>query len=196
MADEKDLFEREMSGVEPLRRPERVASRREDVSALAVAARREAAVNAPEADRNFLGLDPVELLDPYYPLEFRRPGVQYGVFRKLKQGRYTMDARLDLHRMSAEQARREVFGFIREAQRYDLRTLMIVHGKGTHAQAGPALLKSYINRWLPEFEEVQAFVSAQPQHGGTVAVYVLLKKSAADKERNREHFSRGRVPSA
>ena len=191
--DDDDLFQQEMHGVQRIPVPQRTLIRRDQVSALSVAARREAAVTAPEADRNFLALDTVELLDPYYPLEFKRPGVQHGVFRKLKQGRYPMDARLDLHRMTAEQARREVFGFIREAQRYELRSLLIVHGKGTHTQSGPALLKSYVNKWLPEFEEVQAYVSAQPRDGGVGAVYVLLKKSPRARERNREHFSRGRT---
>jgi hypothetical protein len=41
---------------------------------------------------------------------------------------------------------------------------------------------------------VQAFHSAQPQHGGTGAVYVLLRKSEEKKQENRERFLRGRVP--
>lgn len=193
-SEDRDLFRREMQGVKRLRRSDRVPIRREEVSGLAAAARRDAAVAERAAERNFLSLDHVEQLDPYYPLEFKRAGVQHGVFRKLKQGRYSVDARLDLHRMSAERARHEVFEFIHDAYRYDLRTVMIVHGRGSHSGAGPALLKSYVNKWLPEFEQVQAFVSAQPRHGGVGAVYVLLKKSPRAREHNRDHFNRGRVP--
>lgn len=183
----------ELAGLRKLRSEQRVALNKSPVSELAVAAARDAAVRDLEHDKNFLGLDIAELLDPYYPLEFKRPGVQNGVFRKLKQGKYAMDARLDLHRMTVEKAREEVFNFIRDAVKYDLRNVMLVPGRGTHSQSAEAILKSYVNKWLPEFEQVQAFCSAQPQHGGTGAVYVMLKKSERESEKNRVAFSRGRT---
>jgi DNA-nicking Smr family endonuclease len=181
------------AGMRRLHTEQRVALNKSPVSELAVAAARDAAVRDLERDKNFLGLDLAELLDPYYPLEFKRPGVQDGVFRKLKQGKYPMDARLDLHRMTVEKARDEVFRFIRDAIAYDLRNVMIVPGRGTHSQSNEAILKSYINKWLPEFDAVLAFCSAQPQHGGTGAVYIMLKKSERQREANRVAFSRGRV---
>ena len=192
-ADEK-LFRDELQGVQRLQLPARVALNRSPVSDLAIAARREAAQRELDIERNFLTLDHVDMLDPYYPLEFKRPGVQHGVFRRLKQGKYPMDARLDLHRLTAEQARDEVFGFIREAVAYDLRNVMIVSGRGNHNNSPEAILKSYVNKWLPEFDEVQAFCSAVPSHGGTGAVYIMLKKSEKKKQENRDRFNRGRVP--
>lgn len=192
-ADEK-LFRDELQGVQRLQLPARVALNRSPVSDLAIAARREAAQRELDTERNFLTLDHVDILDPYYPLEFKRPGVQHGVFRRLKQGKYPMDARLDLHRLTAEQARDEVFGFIREAVAYDLRNVMIVSGRGNHSNSPEAILKSYVNKWLPEFDEVQAFCSAVPSHGGTGAVYIMLKKSEKKKQENRDRFNRGRVP--
>lgn len=194
-ADDK-LFRDELQGVQPLQAPTKIALNRSPVSALATAARREAALRDLDAERNFLTLDHVEMLDPYYPLDFKRGGVQHGVYRKLRQGKYAMDARLDLHRMTAERAREEVFQFIREALAYDLRNVLIVPGRGSHNQAQEAILKSYLNKWLPEFEAVQAFCSAIPAHGGTGAVYVMLKKSEKRKQENRDRFNRGRVPEA
>lgn len=195
MPDADDnLFRDELQGVQPLQVPTKVPLNRSPISALATAARREAAQREIAAERNFLSLDFVEMLDPYYPLEYKRPGVQHGVFRRLKQGKYPMDARLDLHRLTAEQARDEVFGFIREALAYDLRNVMIVPGRGNHSNSPEAILKSYVNKWLPEFEEVQAFCSAVPAHGGTGAVYIMLKKSEKKKQENRDRFNRGRVP--
>ena len=195
MSDTDDkLFRAELTGVQPLQVPVKVALNRSPISALATAARRESAQRELTAERNFLTLDHVEILDPYYPLEYKRPGVQNGVFRKLKQGKYPMDARLDLHRMTADHAREELFDFIREATAYDLRNVLIVPGRGTHSKAPEAILKSYVNKWLPEFEEVQAFCSAIPAHGGTGAVYVMLKKSEKKKQENRDRFNRGRVP--
>lgn len=192
-ADDK-LFREELEGVAPLGAESRVALNRSPVSGLAVAARRAAAVEELEAERNFLALDHVDMLDPYYPLDFKRPGVQHGVYRKLKQGKYPMDARLDLHRMTVETARDELFQFIRDALSYDLRNVLLVPGRGSHGNAPEAILKSYVNKWLPEFEEVQAFCSAIPAHGGTGAVYVMLRKSEKRKQENRDRFNRGRVP--
>lgn len=197
MSDADDnLFRDELAGVQPLQAPPKVALNRSPVSSLATAARREAAQRELAAERNFLVLDNVEMLDPYYPLEFKRSGVQHGVYRKLRQGKYAMDARLDLHRMTAERAREEVFNFIREALAYDLRNVLIVPGRGMHNQSQEAVLKSYLNKWLPDFAEVQAFCSAIPAHGGTGAVYVMLKKSEQRKQENRDRFHRGRVPEA
>lgn len=190
---DEDLFQQEMGDVKPLKIQKKVALKRDGQSSLATAARREAATRESGRDSNHLVSDHVELLDPYYPLEFKRSGVQHGVYKKLKQGKYPAEARLDLHRMTVEAARREVFEFIRESSRYDLRSLIIVHGKGTHSQSAEATLKSYVNRWLPDMEEVQAFCSAQPQHGGLGAVYVLLRKSERKKQENRDRISRGRT---
>ena len=190
---EDDLFLQEMGDVKPIKVEKRVALKREGGSELASLARREAAVRDTERDRNHLSSDYVELLDPYYPLDFKRSGVQHGVYRKLKQGKYPTEARLDLHRMTVEVARKEVYEFIRQSASYDLRSLIIVHGKGSHSQSDAALLKSYVNKWLPEMEEVQAFCSAQPHHGGLGAVYVLLAKSERKKQENRDRLSRGRT---
>ncbi len=194
-ADESDdeLFRAEMAGVQRKASEPRVAVNRSPVSAIAAAARREAAARDPKRDLNFLTLSDIELLDPWYPLEFRRSGVQHGVFRRFKQGKYEMEARLDLHRLTVEQARHELFGFIREALTYELRNVMIVPGRGTHSKAPEAILKSYVNQWLPAFEEVLAFCSAQPMHGGTGAVYVMLRKGEREKQKNREQLQRGRT---
>lgn len=188
-----ELFLQEMAGVKPLQAAKKVVLKKGGRSDAALQARREAATQEMIKDTNHLASDYVELLDPFYPLEFKRSGVQHGVFKKLKQGRYKQEARLDLHRMTVDVARQEVFSFIKESFSYDLRSLIIIPGKGSHGQADSALLKSYVNRWLPELDEVQAFCSAQPQHGGLGAVYVLLAKSERKKQQNRDQISRGRT---
>jgi DNA-nicking Smr family endonuclease len=157
--------------------------------------RRDAATDAFDGDRNPLREEGIEPLDAYAILEFKRPGVQNGVFRKLKQGRYSWDARLDLHRLTVATARREVFDFVNEAVELGLRSLIIIHGRGDASQQGrnTAVLKGYVNHWLPEIDDVQAFCSARPEHGSTGAVYVLVRKSEEKKMENRLHFNKGRV---
>jgi len=57
-----------------------------------------------------------------------------------------------------------------------VRCVRVVHGKASGASDKPALLKSRVNSWLRQHPEVLGFASCQPRHGGTGAVYVLLKK--------------------
>ena len=196
-AGDEDLFRQEMSSVTPLKRDARVlrTPSGQAESADALAHRRQAAVSAQEQDRNSLSDQEIPPLDAWYVLSFKRPGVQNGVFRKLKQGRYEAHARLDLHRMTTARARLEVFGFIEESHAYGLRSVLVIHGKGESKpeQQRASALKGCVNHWLRELDVVQAFHSAQPQHGGTGAVYVLLRKSERAKEEAREKFSRGRT---
>lgn len=191
MDEEEQLFAQEMSGVKRLEVDARIALKKQGVDNINIAARREAATARSER-RNFLSTGDIELLDPYHILEFKREGVQHGVFRRLKQGKYRIEASLDLHKMTVEKARLEVFEFIREAMKLDLRAVIIVHGRGHNSSSNGAVLKSYVNRWLPEMEEIQAYCSAQPQHGGAGAVYIMLRKSEAKKQENRDRFSRSR----
>ncbi len=148
--------------------------------------RQRAAVATPARDSNPLTSDAVEPLGAQDLLSWMRPGVQHGVFRKLRLGQYAIEARLDLHLMTVEEARREVFGFVRDCVRYGLRSVIILHGKGERNPDGIAQLKSYLAKWLPELEDVLAFHSAQKHHGGTGAVYVMIRKGDRDKQRNRE----------
>ena len=196
--DEEKGFIDEMADVVPLKREPRVAVRGRDSAERDTSQelRRQAAERGLERDRNNLTEGAVVPLDSWYVLDFKRPGVQNGVFRKLKQGRYETDARLDLHRMTTTIARRELFWFLEEAIRLGLRTVLIIHGKGqTSAEKErSSILKGCTEQWLRELDMVQAFHSAQPRHGGTGAVYVLLRKSEEMKRENRERFSKGRVP--
>jgi DNA-nicking Smr family endonuclease len=187
--DENDLFQQEMAGVKPLKRESRVALVRETVSSDTLSARREAATE-DNRDPNFLVSDGIAPLDPWYVLDFKRPGVQNGVYRKLKQGRYEAEARLNLHRMGVERARREVFEFIMQAERYGLRSVLIIHGKGENSgdREQASLLKGCVDHWLRQIDQVQAYHSARPQHGGTGAAYVLLRKSEEQKQKNRELY--------
>ena len=192
--NDDDLFAEEMAGVKPLGREARVRLVKDRLSDDQQRGRRRAAEGEDQVI-NPLADEGISPLDAWCVLEFKRPGIQNGVYRKLRLGHYQVDARLDLHRMVVKQAREEVFSFIEEATRLGLRTLLIVHGKGQSKSQGDetAVLKGYVNHWLQHLDAVQAFHSAQPQHGGTGAVYVLLKKSAEQKRENRLQYLKGRV---
>jgi DNA-nicking Smr family endonuclease len=187
-----NLFASEMGDVTPLKRdPRERLIKTETVDA---SRRRQAATQMTARSDNFLSDDGVPPLDAWYVLDFKRPGIQNGVYRKLRLGQYETEARLDLHRYTVAEARRELWSFFKEARRLGLRTLLITHGKGfgNKEKSGSGVLKGYVNRWLQDIDDVQAFHSAQPQHGGTGSVYVLLRKSDAKKKENRELYTKGR----
>ncbi len=189
--DEEFLFQQEMAGVKPLKTPERVKLARDSLSEDSARARRDAAA-AEQAPVNPLAEEGIEPLDPWYVLDFKRPGVQNGVFRKLKQGRYEPEARLNLHRMSVKAARKELYEFIDQASALGLRTVIIIHGKGENTneegRRQASIIKGCVKHWLAELDTVQAYHSAQLRHGGTGAAYVLLRKGEEAKQRNREKF--------
>jgi DNA-nicking Smr family endonuclease len=193
--EDSKALQAELADVKPLapKLTERQRIKQASESELTVMARRQAAVSEDKRVRDGLVTDGIDLLDPWYPLEFRRDGVQLGVFKKLKQGSYPIEATLDLHRLTIEQASHEVRQFIKEAAAYDLRTLLIVHGKGHHSESPGVVLKTYVNSWLPEFTDVQAYVSSQARHGGLGAAYVLLRKSERKKLANRLAINQGRI---
>ena len=190
--DDFDLFKKEMQGVKPIQRKRVAGVPKKQGPTEAQLARRQAAVREKEKDDNLLSTEYVDMVSPHDVLSFKRPGVQDGVYRKLRLGKYDVEAVLDLHRKSVKEAREEVFEFIKTCVAHSIRTVMILHGKGERSDP-PALLKSYVNKWLPELDAVMAYHSAQLRHGGSGALYVLLKKSDYQKVQNRIKHAKGRV---
>lgn len=185
---ERLSFLEEMSDVQRIKRPNRVDMQASRELTPGHLERQRSAVDAPIKDRNPLTSEHVEPLKSHDVLAYQRPGIQHGVYKKLRLGQYQIEARLDLHRMTVEEARRDVFGFINDCVRYGLRSVLILHGKGERNPDGIAQLKSYLAKWLPELDDVMAFYSAQKHHGGTGAVYVMLRKGDQEKLRNRELY--------
>lgn len=184
----KALFLEEMKGVAPIKSDNRAEIDKSAETTPGQEERRKAAVRLKTLDQNYLQSEGVPLLQSADVLAYKKDGVQNGVFRKLRLAQYPLEARLDLHRKTVEEARQEVWQFIRDCMRYELRSVIILHGKGDRNKDQTALLKSYVNHWLKDIPEVLAFHSALTRHGGTGAVYVLLKKSEQEKQANRERF--------
>lgn len=175
--------------VEPIKHDKRVSlssSRQRDDAENVKAKKANAAdFNASETDP--LDTSSMTMVAPLDVLEFKRPGVQNGVYRNLRLGKYPIEARLDLHRLTVEQARQSLFRFASDCVDHDIRSALITHGKGVGRQT-PALLKSCVAHWLPQLESVLAFHTAQKQHGSYGATYVLFRKTEREKQQNRERF--------
>jgi DNA-nicking Smr family endonuclease len=109
-------------------------------------------------------------------LSYRRPHVPLKVLKDLKRGRYSIQDELDLHGLTANEARLMLREFMDDVLRQGLRCVRIVHGKGLRSGPGGPVLKTRLNRWLPQWSEVLAFTTAPPRDGGTGALYVLLSR--------------------
>lgn len=186
--DDFSLFQAMMNDVKPIKN-DTAELKKSHVVTEAQLAKRQAAIWLNVDDPNYLSTEQTEMIKPQDVIEFKRDGVQEGVYRKLRLGKYPIQARLDLHRKTIKEARDEVVAFLRQCMQMDIRTVMIVHGRGERSNP-PALMKSYVATWLTQINDVQCAHSAQRFHGGTGAVYILLRKSSEKKLENRERHQK------
>lgn len=107
-------------------------------------------------------------------LSYQAPGVTAAAMRRLRRGKVSVDAQLDLHGMTVAMAKRAVHDFVVECRQRRLRCARIVHGKGLGSRDGKPVLKQHVPGWLMRNDNVRAFVSARPQDGGTGALIVLI----------------------
>lgn len=141
-----------------------------------VAYRREKAQESSELIVDGLSTSQDKFLDPEETVLFAVPGVQLRLIKRMKAGHLGWDAGLDLHGFTTDHAREELYQFMQTCQRQGMRSLIIIHGKAYTEPGKPALLKTYVTDWLTQIDSVLAFCSAQPQDGGSGALYVLLKR--------------------
>jgi DNA-nicking Smr family endonuclease len=109
-------------------------------------------------------------------------GLARGVDRKhllrLRRGEAPVERRIDLHGLTAAEARRELSAELRDACSAGVRCVLVIHGRGLHSDTGPVLRGGVVD-WLtapPLASWVLAFASAQPRDGGAGASYVLLRR--------------------
>ena len=166
-------FKMAMRGVRPLRRVHRCQlDSKEFFTTTAFSTRRaDAVVERP--------MTSFPMLDAAAHLKWKIAGVHYHQLHQLSCGNwYTpCTAKLDLHGCNVCRAEERLRRFIRQVCQFRENHALIVHGKGKNSINGQAVIKSYVASWLPTIPTVAAFCSAQPCHGGSGAVYVLLRKS-------------------
>lgn len=169
--DDGDLFRQAMHDVAPLKPDNRVRHK----PAPRTPPRRQVEKEATELEQRFTeSMFEEECPDQLY---FERAGgAQKSVLKKLRTGKLDVDSTLDLHGLSSEQARLQLVDFMQECRQFGYRHIILIHGKGFRSQNKP-VIKTMVNRWLRQANEVLAFCSAQPKDGGTGAVYVLLRKT-------------------
>ena len=177
--------------IQPIKTDKRIALNKQQGNDISQSVRKRHAEDFLASDADPLDSDTMAMLEPLDLLAYKRPGVQHGVYKNLRLGKYPIEATLDLHRHTQIQARVALYRFISDCVEHDIRSALITHGKG-EGRAQPALLKSCVAHWLPQMDEVLAFHTAQKHHGSYGATYVLLKKSERKKQQTKQSLLKGR----
>jgi len=174
--DEASLWEAVARSIKPLRKPRT----RVEPNAKATAVERPAGtmpmrIKADELFARAPALSLPKRSDPALSPIDRRTR------QKLSRGREQIEARLDLHGMSQDQAHHALSRFLRNAQNEGMKFVIVVTGKGQRGGAGSerGVLRREVPRWLamPEFRDVVVgFEVAAIGHGGEGALYVRVRR--------------------
>ena len=173
-ASEKDLFEKEMQRLGVVR----------------LDSKNDRAQSAKKPPRPIVAQTPVKLraevglsdnydgasADDWGDREYIAVGCGIDLAQKLSRGLWPVGAHLDLHGYRTEEARRALVDFILQAREAHVRCVRIVTGKGINSGEEGPVLKGLVRRWLRQMREVQAFVQAPAEEGGSGALRVLIAK--------------------
>jgi DNA-nicking Smr family endonuclease len=169
---ERDLFARSVGPVQALRPHNRSVHERPPIEPQAVQRQKDEQAVMQEALSDEFDVE--SLLDTDDTLSYRRLGLGQDVIKKLRRGHWSLQGQIDLHGLRSDEARVALGHFVRDAHRLGWRCVRVVHGKGLGSPGRVPVLKSKVQRWLVQKNEVLAFVQARADDGGAGAVIVLL----------------------
>lgn len=101
--------------------------------------------------------------------------LEQSVTRKIAKGKTGIDARIDLHGMTQQEAHSSLYRFLETSYLSGRRTVLVITGKGVR---GEGILRQAVPRWLsePEFRRYAGgYHEAHVSHGGGGALYVRLR---------------------
>lgn len=105
-------------------------------------------------------------------------GIDRNMAKKLREGKVPIEARLDLHGKTQEEAFEALRFFLQTAYHMGKRCVLVITGKGSR-DGEKGVLRKYLPEWLnlPDMRSlIIVFAQAEIRHGGEGAFYVLLKK--------------------
>jgi DNA-nicking Smr family endonuclease len=119
-----------------------------------------------------------EVTDDGKRLLGRRLDLSPSAWRSFREGQMSIDARIDLHGRTSDEARCAIESFLKERRARKDRVALVVHGRGEHSPAGIGVLRGEIAAWLSQgraSQHVAAFATARADDGGEGALYVLVR---------------------
>ena len=120
------------------------------------------------------------VVDYDYQLELNKTlGIDRKLDKKLKNGDFKIDLKLDFHGLTLEQAFNSLLYNIENAYNNNLRFLLVITGKGKGTQEGRESIKSQFTYWMKHpniSSRVIKYTEAQKKDGGSGAFYILIKR--------------------
>lgn len=113
------------------------------------------------------------------------PNMDRKNFQRLLKGQLEIDGTLDLHGLTADQAKARLLAYITQSHAMGMRLILVITGKGKHKgfdefhRPVGGVLRQSLPDWLrgPTLSNKILQVSqAQPKHGGAGAYYVYLRR--------------------
>ena len=128
-----------------------------------------------------------------HPLHHHAPvPVDRSTEKRVRRGKLDLDARIDLHGLTQDQALSSLTHFLRMAWSEGYRNVLVITGKGiSHREREgdpweypekPGVLRRKLPEWLgnPQLSQwVSGYSSAHTRHGGAGAFYVTLRVKPA-----------------
>ena len=113
------------------------------------------------------------------------PNMDKKNFKKLVKGKMEIEGTIDLHGLTADQAKIKLITFINHSYSLGKRLIIVITGKGKHRGFDEfqrpinGVLRQNLPEWLsgPSVSnKVLQVTQAQPKHGGAGAFYVYLRR--------------------
>ena len=120
----------------------------------------------------------IQYTDEY--MEGLAPGVDRRLAQRLHRGDYAVQAHIDLHGHTVEEAKVALEQFVTAAYAAGQRCVLLIHGRGLNSKDNRPVLKEQVRIWLSHgrlSRLVLAFATAPLTNGGAGAVYVLLRRA-------------------
>ena len=113
------------------------------------------------------------------------PNMDKKNFKKLVKGKMEIEGTIDLHGLTADQAKIKLITFINHSYSLGKRLIIVITGKGKHKGFDEfqrpinGVLRQNLPEWLSDpsvSNKVLQVTQAQPKHGGAGAFYVYLRR--------------------
>lgn len=179
--EDKRLFRQSVKGVTPINDTRRLAHRAARLkNPEFYHAKREQAEGAPILMQpRRTKVEPSKKLSPHQIAvendSYLAQGMGKDVLKKLQQVYWPIEATLDLHGFTLEQAADRFNRFLGTCIEFEVRCFLVIHGKGHGSKEGQSILKSYLTAFLRDIEKIAAFIPAPEHLGGEGALLIVCK---------------------
>jgi DNA-nicking Smr family endonuclease len=94
--------------------------------------------------------------------------------QRLSPKKLPIDAELDLHGLTVEEAEQQLELFIQQSKRAGHKKILIIHGKGTHENS-EGKLRYAVRSFLEHHQGVGTIGTPSARYGGSGAIFAVLR---------------------